>query len=172
MKYNKSELHLANLAKARETARRKTEECSFCKELFSKSGIAAHTASCKKRKPCPVCGSLVKGKNITCSHACANSFFRSNDNHPNWKPEQYKTTCFLYHERRCIICDEFRIVEVHHADENKSNNKPENLVPLCPTHHQYWHSKHRNLIESRVRKYVEGFSGTKRLGHRPALEAG
>jgi hypothetical protein len=104
---------------------------------------------------CPVCGNLVKHKrNKTCSYACSNTLFRSGPNNPNWKDETYQTTCFHYHKKECVVCKETNIVEVHHLDEDRNNNDPSNLVPLCPTHHKYWHSRYRSLIEDQVWAYV------------------
>lgn len=37
------------------------------------------------------------------------------------------------------------------------DNRPENLIVLCPTHHGYWHSKWRYLIEDKVTAYQEQF---------------
>jgi hypothetical protein len=45
---------------------------------------------------------------------------------------------------------------------NKKNNNPENLIPMCATHHVYWHSKHRHLIKDRVEKYRNEFIKTKK----------
>lgn len=53
------------------------------------------------------------------------------------------------------MCKENLVVEVHHMDENHENNDIKNLVPLCPTHHQYWHSKYRYLIEEQVMIYTQ-----------------
>lgn len=114
-------------------------------------------------KECPICESKFKARNNhpkeqrTCSRACSNTFFRSGDNHPNWKENAYRTTCFNVHKKECIICKEYKIVEVHHLDSNKSNNSIFNLIPLCPTHHKYWHSKYRILIEKDVITYIENF---------------
>jgi hypothetical protein len=60
---------------------------------------------------------------------------------------------FLHHEKRCVVCGEDRIVTVHHFDENHFNNDPSNLVPVCPTHHQYLHSQYRCLVETRINEY-------------------
>jgi len=114
-------------------------------------------------KICPVCEnefetqSGSKREKITCSHACANSFFRSGDKNPNWKEHAYRSTCFLHHEHKCVVCDEKLLLDVHHLDGDRNNNKPENLIPLCATHHAYWHSRYRNLIEETVLEYVEKF---------------
>lgn len=124
-------------------------------------------------KICPICGieftvSEAKKKNkTTCSHSCANTYFRSGKSNPNYKEDddlagavKYVRVCFRHHEKKCVCCDESNVVEVHHYDGNKTNNSPENLIPLCPTHHQYWHSKFKYLIEQKVHDYVETFKET------------
>ena len=114
-------------------------------------------------KECPVCGNKFeaqkghKKEKTTCSRSCSNTYFRSGSNHGNWKEESYRTTCFEYHEKKCVVCGENKIVEVHHYDGNHDNNNKENLVPLCPTHHSYWHSRYRNLIKNIVDDYVMNF---------------
>lgn len=118
------------------------------------------------KKECPVCGIEFETKKghskekQTCGYACSNTYFRSGENHGNWKevPSNriygYRKICFAHHEQRCVICGEERIVSVHHLDENHHNNDPKNLIPLCPTHHLYWHSQYRELIESQILDYV------------------
>jgi hypothetical protein len=115
-------------------------------------------------KVCPVCTKSFETKlnhrdeKITCSHSCSNSYFRTGKNNPNWKDESYRTTCWEYHNKKCVVCDESNIVTVHHYDENHENNSPENLVPLCPTHHQYVHSRFRNLVIDKIDEYVYNFT--------------
>ena len=114
-------------------------------------------------KFCPVCGnefqtkSGSKGEKITCSYSCSNTHFRSGNSNPNWKDDSYRTTCFYNHKKECIICGENKIVTVHHFDENRNNNSPENLIPLCPTHHQYVHSRYKNDVIDIIVKYRENF---------------
>lgn len=113
-----------------------------------------------KYKKCPVCIKefKIKWKNqMTCSYSCSNTYFRSGENHPKWKDSRYRTTCFLYHKKECIICGENKIVAVHHYDGNNKNNKPDNLIPLCPTHHQYWHSRYRPELINEILKYIDDF---------------
>ena len=112
-------------------------------------------------KVCPVCTKKFKTRSgqskekTTCSRSCANVFFKSGQANGNYKGTHYRTICFSLHEHKCAICDEKNIVEVHHFNGNKSDNNPLNLIPLCPTHHQYWHSRFRNLIESKIFKYID-----------------
>lgn len=114
-------------------------------------------------KICPVCGETFSGlrsrihKNITCSHKCSNTYFRTGEGNGNWNPDTYRSTCFLYHKKECVVCKECNIVEVHHFDEDSNNNAVENLVPICPTHHKYWHSRYKHLIAEKVATYVASF---------------
>jgi hypothetical protein len=111
-------------------------------------------------KVCPVCGTKFNTRKdhekekITCSHKCANTYFRSGEDNGNWSDDRYTTTCFAHHDKKCVICGEENIVAVHHYDGNHDNNKPENLVPMCPTHHQYMHSRFVVLIKEKVDSYV------------------
>ena len=101
-----------------------------------------------------------KDNKVTCSGSCANTYFRSGKNHPNYKKDSdssYRTLCFRYHKKECVICKENLIVAVHHFDENHENNSIENLIPLCPTHHTYIHSKHKHLVIDKVLAYRENF---------------
>jgi hypothetical protein len=124
------------------------------------------------KKICPVCQQefITKWKKqVTCGYSCSNSYFRSEENHPNWKPysekkrknDVYKRICFKHHKHECIICKESVVIDVHHFDANCSNNSPQNLVPLCPTHHRYLHCQAgKDLIYDKVIAYVEHFKTT------------
>ena len=111
-------------------------------------------------KNCPVCNNEFKTKEnhprekSTCSKGCSNTYFRSGENNGNYlkdKVNDYRSICFANHKKECIICKEKLAVAVHHYDGNHDNNIPENLVPLCPTHHLYWHSNNRGIIKERAR---------------------
>ena len=137
-----------------------------------------HTKYPKIVKTCPICGNEFETKSghpkekTVCSHSCANTFYRTGEEHPNHKKDKdlkgetkHRTICFRYHEKKCVCCEEKNIVEAHHYDGNKQNNAPANLVPLCPTHHRYWHSRFRYIIKATVDEYVKKFiSGSDRVG--------
>ena len=107
---------------------------------------------------CPICNNIKNSlDSATCSYSCSNTLFRSGSNNGNYKGTNYTTICFSYHKKECVVCKESNIVEVHHLDEDHTNNNPTNLIPLCPTHHQYWHSRYKFLIEDRVIDYAKNF---------------
>lgn len=107
--------------------------------------------------PCPICGNLKKDiNNTTCSHSCANTYFRSGKNHPNYTGNDYRKICFDKYLYKCLVCDESNVVDVHHLDENRDNNDIYNLIPLCPTHHRYIHSKElKKEILEEIRKKLK-----------------
>jgi hypothetical protein len=163
----------------REQRQREHLNCEFCNKTWSKltpiSHRIAHPLKCTKNPKnlivCPVCKTKFfpgrKKKQTTCSVSCSNTHFRTGEGSPNWKaPEDrtcrtslYRFICFTYHPKECLICGEKGIVEVHHFDLNHENNRPRNLVPLCPTHHKYMHKRScRILIIAKVREYRKAFN--------------
>jgi hypothetical protein len=136
--------------------------CIYCDRLIFPHSVTRHFKACHlhptNKKLCVICSKPIKywkDSKGTCSHSCANKHFRTGELHGNWKPEQYRTTCFSAHKKECVVCGENKIVAVHHLNEDHSDNRIENLIPLCPTHHQYWHSKYRPLIEGAVSLYIK-----------------
>jgi hypothetical protein len=101
-------------------------------------------------KKCPVCKKSFKTKlgskkeKSTCSYACSNSYFRSKENHPNFKSGKraYRKIVFDQKEPRCERCGWNKVKEVlhcHHIDRNRDNNETSNLEILCPTCHELEH---------------------------------
>lgn len=92
-----------------------------------------------------------------CSRSCANSVGGNAkaDKYHYDEVASYTAVCWRHHEKKCIVCDENKIVAVHHNDHNHENNDPINLIPLCPTHHQYVHSRYRDEVQPIIDKYVK-----------------
>jgi hypothetical protein len=138
-------------------------QCLHCNEFFGANVIKKHSLACVKpvkQKTCANCGEKFIGtrrEQVTCSYSCSNTYFRSGSANGNWKQHRYRTTCFEYHKYKCVCCDESLIVEVHHLDGDKQNNDPRNLVPLCPTHHQYVHSRFAAKVIKKINAYVKAF---------------
>lgn len=158
--YHNSPKHIQNATTALSKARQTYANCIYCNLSSLKSSIKKHEQTCFlnpiNKKPCPVCDNPIKNykQNQTCSTSCANKLTKSGPNNGNWSNDRYQTTCFHFHKKECVVCGEQNIVTVHHLDENHNNNDPGNLIPLCPTHHQYWHSKHKYLVEKTVLDYI------------------
>ena len=142
--------------------------CKYCGHKTNSCSLSKHEKHCylnpDNKKLCPVCDEPIKNwkTSTTCSYGCANTYFRSGKDNPNYgnitNPNSSYTirkTCFEHHKRECVICGEKRVVAVHHLDNNNKNNDPSNLIPLCPTHHTYWHSGYRHLIEDKILNYME-----------------
>lgn len=85
-----------------------------------------------------------------CSRSCANNrqvWWNDNISH-------YRTIAFKHWKEECAICGFNKIVAVHHIDENKVNNNPRNLIPLCPNHHEMVHSKWHNEVVPTIKELV------------------
>lgn len=139
-------------------------KCQHCGKEFSLGNIKRHEHSCylnpKNLTLCKVCENPIKNYKTskgTCSHSCSNKYFV----HLRNKPENYsnyQTICFKTHGKKCIKCGEEKIVTVHHYDLNHNNNDPNNLVPLCPTHHQYLHSRYADEVQPIVDEFIKNLS--------------
>jgi hypothetical protein len=160
-------------------------KCQYCDRITTQNMIKRHEKFCYLNplniKLCPVCNKPVKDyKNATtCSQQCGQRYFRSmfdkvrRERNMSWIDDlydggsHYKTICFRYHEKKCIICGEDIAVSVHHYDGNHDNNKPENLVPLCMNHHVYIHSTVENMyiIKECVDEYVKEYCKKNNLMH-------
>lgn len=42
-------------------------------------------------------------------------------------------------------------------NENHKDNRPENLVPLYPTHHQYVHSRYKDEVLPAINQYLQEY---------------
>lgn len=136
------------------------KSCVYCGHETNITNIKRHEKACKEnplnKKECPVCKTIHSKKSVTCSYSCSNTYFRSGRNNPNWNKDDanYRFICFEAHGKKCIVCGEEKILAVHHLNGNHSDNRPENLVPLCPTHHQYIHSKYKHEVQPFIDKFL------------------
>jgi len=117
--------------------------------------IKQHTKCCKR------CGNnfVFEGRENTkkfknakyCSRSCAN-------NRQDWwldNAVHYRTIALQHWKEECAICGFDKVVAIHHIDENKQNNDPHNLIPLCPNHHEMVHSKWRFEVAPLIEKLVK-----------------
>jgi|GEM_PF-1456425 len=161
---------LQNTEPARQKALSLKIKCKWCNDKIVKANIKKHENTCiknpkviaEKTKHCPICDKIFLGDSTTCSYACSNTYFRHGkrggyqyvDDNILIERKDYRQLCFRYHDKKCIICGEKNIVAVHHLNENHDDNRPENLIPLCPTHHQYCHSSYKHLVDKQIKEYI------------------
>lgn len=88
-----------------------------------------------------------------CSKSCSNSY--NNTLRKKESLNTYRRIAFEEYEHKCKICgwkEDERILEVHHIDENRKNNKLNNLIILCPTCHKYL-TLHLKSLEQLIQEY-------------------
>lgn len=105
-------------------------------------------------------------KSKFCSRSCANNrqaWWKNNATH-------YKTIALQHYDHKCVICGFDKIVAIHHIDENKKNNDPKNLIPLCPNHHEMVHSKWKEEVKPYIIKWQEQWA-VGIVGNTVALQA-
>lgn len=126
---------------------------------------------------CVRCGKKFKVTGTTKSYAltkrqtCGSECSHSRDMSYRWKEKgysggaNYRKVCNYFHERKCVVCGEEKIIDVHHYDKDRKNNKPENLIPLCPTHHRYVHSEYVDEVLPQIKNYRKQFIDPDCLHH-------
>jgi 5-methylcytosine-specific restriction endonuclease McrA len=110
----------------------KVIECSVCgKEAYKKPKALERSKS----------GKFFCGK--SCQTKWRNSEFIQ-EKHPNWKGGRNAYRSVMRRSnvpKVCLLCKttDTRVLAVHHIDENRKNNKIENLVWLCHNCHHLVH---------------------------------
>jgi len=111
-----------------------------------------------KSLSCSECGALVyrspsqlkqsKSGNVFCSRTCATKFHNKNlkigAKHPNYTNGlgSYRGRALKKYGEQCYLCgyDTYKeVLEVHHIDKDRNNNKLDNLVVLCSNCHKEEH---------------------------------
>jgi hypothetical protein len=126
--------------------------CSkYCHYEDKRQGVMTECATCKKgiyRKPRLIKKS--KSGNHFCDKSCQTIWRNSEfvgSKHPNWKNGNSTYRDILLRTgktRTCGMCDndDFRVLTVHHIDEDHGNNEVSNLAWLCfNCHHLVHHDK-------------------------------
>ena len=107
-------------------------------------------------KKCVVCGKKYKTphpqEQIYCSRACfgkVSSEEKKGKKNPNWNGGT-STDFYLRIAResliqKCSLCDSTKFLCVHHKDENRANNKLDNLIVVCKSCHAKIHKIDKNF---------------------------
>lgn len=134
-----------------------TVECNECHHqwTYTPDSVSPRNQAKYQFKGCPNCKYITLqceecGKTFTklksklaehnfCSHTCGNKY-KNRSTINKIDSNAYRRNAFEAYPHKCDICgwdkDE-RIMEVHHLDENRSNNHIDNLRILCPICHKY-----------------------------------
>lgn len=112
-----------------------------------------------KPKECKRCKRIVPIKAKGLCGGCYNTVFMLEVTKARNHRLRHNISVESYNEitKKCAICGFNKIVDLHHLDENKSNNSKENLIGLCPNHHKMFHDlRYRNEIAQQLRE--KGFN--------------
>lgn len=97
--------------------------CKTCGKLFGRtimpSGRIEHHTNFMRRKYCCL--------------RCANT-------RTDVRPKTFLWRARKYRKNRCEACGETRLLQVHHCDQNQTNNSIENLQTLCKFCHDFLHA--------------------------------
>lgn len=74
--------------------------------------------------------------------------------------DHYREFCFSHKKEECEVCGDSNEVLVHHIDGDRTNNKLENLLPVCREHHAKIHYGHEE-----VKQYSRKLPSDKRSKH-------
>ena len=111
--------------------------------------MACYGKSCRKESPCVVCGKpILAGTNKkTCSRACSNKN-RVGIKYGIGRPKDIvksqkalKIRLLKQRGKKCEKCDynKHEILNVHHKNRNRDDNRLENLELICPNCHAEEH---------------------------------
>ncbi|GBE20304.1 hypothetical protein BMS3Abin17_01042 [archaeon BMS3Abin17] len=95
-----------------------------------------------EKKECKRCGRIIAIHAKGLCPGCYQFIFHIEKNKAWNKKNLYNLNYEVYNKitEKCIICDFNKLVDLHHLDENRQNNSEENLIGLCPNHHQMLHN--------------------------------
>ncbi len=105
--------------------------------------------SCRKETPCVVCGKgiLAGHHKKTCSRFCSNKH-RASQNYIQNKPidkvvtlRRIKVRLLKIRGEKCERCDynKIKVLQVHHTNKNRADNRLSNLELICPNCHYEEH---------------------------------
>lgn len=113
----------------------------------------------REKKICSRCRRLIPIKGKGMCGGCYNTTFYLDYTKAKNQMKLYGLDYEIYKKitERCVLCGFDKFVALHHLDQDKSNNTLNNLIGLCPNHHQMLHTlKYREEIFQALRE--KGFN--------------
>lgn len=150
-------------------------KCSICgKEIYRRPieikrgkvfcSVTCAGIRCRKEKPCIICKKLIlAGLNKkTCSRSCAN-IHRAGIKYKIGRPKDKAKTFrviklrLLEEKNSCARCayNKYEILQVHHKDRNRNNNRLENLELICPNCHYEEHLLEKSWLKNHIEKEIK-----------------
>lgn len=126
----------------------KSKPCARCTAVFEPTG-----SNCRR---CPPCRLFHQREQAARQHALhpgrkhgtGKGYDQRGEKNNAWKggtsPKYYQAVCFKAWGTNCMGCPAPAVL-AHHRDEDRSNNTPGNLTPLCKRCHQLIHRCAVNL---------------------------
>ena len=122
-----------------------------------------HGLSCRKETPCLICGKPIRAglNKKTCSRSCANKHregIRYKMNRSKDKAKSQRSLKIKLLQARGSSCErcgfnKYQILQIHHKDKNRNNNKLDNLMIVCKS----CHAKYDNA-QTNFKNYRENIS--------------
>lgn len=132
--------------------------------------LAKHTKECKRCGKAFVFEGRIKTKTYERAKFCSRSCANSRQEWWNDNATGYRTIALQHWDHKCAICNFDKIVAIHHIDEDRNNNDPKNLIPLCPNHHEMVHSKWKDEVLPLIEEVIENKWGLGANGNTPLLQ--
>ena len=119
-----------------------------CLKKMKENSKVTQCSYCQKKVKKPV-SQIKKSKSglVFCNRSCSASY---NNKITKYKGgfSSYRDKALNTYKNACIVCGydkSIKVLEVHHVDHDRDNNKVANLEILCPTCHK---EKHVEIFEA------------------------
>lgn len=128
-------------------------------------GLICYGISLRKETPCLVCGKLILAgfNKKTCSRSCANihrAGIKYKIGRPRDKARTFRVLKLRLMEERgknCERCNynKYEILQVHHKNRKRADNRIENLEIICPNCHYEEHFLEKSWLKNNVEKQTK-----------------
>jgi hypothetical protein len=124
-------------------------------------GMVCYGISCRKEKPCVVCGKLIMSglHKKTCSRVCSNVNrigISYKINSPRDKVKSYQALKVRLLRDRGVVCErcgysKYEILQIHHKNRDRRDNRIKNLELICPNCHYEEHHLEKSWLKNGVK---------------------
>lgn len=141
-------------------------QCEKCERWFDPPNFISHVRVCGVTKPCAAVDCRRPTTNdVFCSSACSartnnragkTGYSRYRERRGIKRKENYRDVCFKHWPEQCALCGWEIAVDVHHVDDDHSNDDPTNLVPLCQNHHMMTRlNEHKEKVRDQLKELIQ-----------------